>query len=109
MKKTIIFLLVVLICVMLPVFSNIYAVESALLNVGNQNVTSVEDVDGSVTTIIAHANGDSSPFGNINFSPKETGVYTIDVTGMVGSMYPNQDLCFEITNSRNEQISSCQR
>ncbi|MBO5142289.1 MAG: hypothetical protein J6C46_04745 [Clostridia bacterium] len=104
MKKTKFFGLIVVICIMLSFFSISQAAETTNFNVGASNCTDVnEDANKGSTTITAEAIYESNgQISAVSFTPKGTGVFTIDVKGL--TKYTDKELYFILTDSKGKEV-----
>jgi len=102
MKKMRMIILCSVFCIMLSLFSNIYAESTPLFNVGETNAISVEGSNHATNITATATSGGDNPNGKITFSPTQTAVYTIDVTGLGG--FQGRDLCYIITDSSGKQV-----
>ena len=104
MKKTKFFGLIVVICIILSFFSISQAAETTNFNVGASNCTDVnEDANKGSTTITAEAIYESNgQISAVSFTPKGTGVFTIDVKGL--TKYTDKELYFILTDSKGKEV-----
>lgn len=103
MKKARFLKSLVIICIILSFFSNIYAETTSQFAIGDKNIVSVDETDDGLTTkIVANAKNQNQDNGVITFTPKGTGVFTIDVEGL--TRYEGQDICYTVKDSSGKVL-----
>lgn len=103
MKKTRLLQSLVVISIILSFFSCVYAASTQQFNIDDTNVIGIkENYNKTYTVITANANVKTAPTGTITFSPKSTGVFSVDVQGL--TRYPEQDLYYILTDSKGNEV-----